>query len=48
MGGGLDSRCVGRVYGADGAVRCTASSAPFQFMSSHKFNIYKVMYFTLL
>jgi len=20
MGGGLDSRCVGRVYGADGAV----------------------------
>ena len=21
MGGGLDSRCVGRVYGADGAVR---------------------------
>ena len=24
MGGGLDSRCVGRVYGADGAVQCTA------------------------
>jgi len=25
MGGGLESRCVGRVYGADGAVRshCT-------------------------
>ena len=22
MGGGLESRCVGRVYGADGAVRC--------------------------
>ena len=22
MGGGLDSRCVGRVYGADGAVPC--------------------------
>jgi len=21
MGGGLESRCVGRVYGADGAVR---------------------------
>ena len=21
MGGGLDSRCVGRVYGADGAAR---------------------------
>jgi hypothetical protein len=23
MGGGLDSRCVGRVYGADGAVQKT-------------------------
>ena len=23
MGGGLESSCVGRVYGADGAVRCT-------------------------
>jgi len=23
MGGGLESRCVGRVYGADGAVPCT-------------------------
>ena len=23
MGGGLESRCVGRVCGADGAVRCT-------------------------
>jgi len=23
MGGGLDSRCVGRVYGADGAVHGT-------------------------
>jgi len=21
MGGGLESRCIGRVYGADGAVR---------------------------
>ena len=28
MGGGLESRCVGRVYGADGAVR-TAPSAPY-------------------
>jgi len=27
MGGGLESRCVGRVYGADGAVRC-AGCAP--------------------
>ena len=23
MGGGLENRCVGRVYGADGAVRPT-------------------------
>jgi len=31
MGGGLESRCVGRVYGADGAVCLsrTASSAPY-------------------
>jgi len=28
MGGDRESRCVGRVYGADGAVRRTASSAP--------------------
>jgi len=28
MGGGLESRCVGRVYGADGAVSRTAPSAP--------------------
>jgi len=27
MGGGLESRCVGRVYGADGAVHGTAPSA---------------------
>jgi len=25
MGGGLESRCVGRVYGADGAVRLSLS-----------------------
>jgi len=29
MGRGLESRCVGRVYGADGAVRRTAPSAPY-------------------
>jgi len=31
MGGGPESRCVGRVYGADGAVHCsrTAPSAPY-------------------
>jgi len=28
MGGGLESRCVGRVYGADGAL-LTAPSAPY-------------------
>jgi hypothetical protein len=30
MGGGLESRCVGRVYGADGAVRlvCTVRMVP--------------------
>jgi len=27
MGGGLESRCIGRVYSADGAVRRTAPSA---------------------
>jgi len=29
MGGGLESRCVGRVYGADGAVHGTTPSAPY-------------------
>ena len=29
MGGGLESRCVGRVYGADVAVRRTATSVPY-------------------
>jgi len=29
MGGGLESRCVGRVCGADGAVSRTAPSAPY-------------------
>jgi len=29
MGGGLESRFVSRVYGADGAVRRTAPSAPY-------------------
>jgi len=28
-GGGLESCCVGRVYGADGAVQRTAPSAPY-------------------
>jgi len=29
MGGGLESRCVSRVYGTDGAVRLTAPSVPY-------------------
>jgi len=29
MVGGLGRRCVGRVYGADGAVSRTAPSAPY-------------------
>ena len=28
MGDGLESSCVGRVYGADGAVRLTSRTAP--------------------
>jgi len=28
MGGGLESRCVGRVYGADGVVRHYAHRTP--------------------
>jgi len=30
MGGGLESRCVGRVYGADGAVRWLSRPPPIQ------------------
>jgi len=29
MGGGLESRCVGHVYSADGAVSRMAPSAPY-------------------
>jgi len=32
MGGGLESRCVGRVYGADGVVRRTAPSTTQNLM----------------
>jgi len=28
MGGGLESHCAGRVYGADGAVHCTIRTIP--------------------
>jgi len=34
MGGGLESRCMGRVHGADGAVR-TAPSAPYTLLAFH-------------
>jgi len=33
MGGGLESRCVGRVYGADGAVHGTIRTRPTQHLS---------------
>jgi len=33
MGGGLESRCVGRVYGADGAVHGTPYARPTQRLS---------------
>jgi len=29
MGSGLESRCVGRVYGADGAALCTVVNLMF-------------------
>jgi len=33
MGGGLESRCVGRVYGVDGAVQLTPYTRPTQWLS---------------
>jgi len=33
MGGGLESCCVGRVYGADGAVRLAPYTRPTQLLS---------------
>jgi len=38
MGGGLESRCVGRVYGADGAVRL-ARHHPQRVRIRHIFNV---------
>ena len=35
MGGGLESRCVGRVYGADGAVRLLMKSNHLMFTRAH-------------
>jgi len=34
MGGGIESRCMGRVYGADGAVRRTMMGVCTRNMSS--------------
>jgi len=35
MGGGLESRCVGRVYGADGAVEPVARHHPHHTHNHH-------------
>ena len=35
MGGGLESRCVGRVYGADGAVHGTNLEQPKDNFNIH-------------
>jgi len=42
MGGGLESRCVGRVYGADGAV--PAPSAPYTRPTQRLSNIETLPY----
>jgi len=34
MGGGLENRCVGRVYGADGAVRGTIRTVHTTYTSN--------------
>jgi len=36
MGGGLESRCVGHAYGADGTVRRTAPHHPHVELSMHQ------------
>jgi len=41
MGGGLESRCVGRVYGADGAVRVARSG--FQDHNPSKNSVQKTI-----
>jgi hypothetical protein len=49
MGGGLDSRCVGRVYGADNAVRwayvpekCRAKNASMKLPCCIKLEFYVI------
>jgi len=37
MGGGLESRCVGRVYGADCAVRLTLNFPQDLSLKNHQF-----------
>jgi len=36
MGGGLENRCVGRVYGADGAVQGTSRAAHTTYAAALK------------
>ena len=36
MGGGTDSRCIGRVYSLDGAVRLSLNC---QYQHMHNFNV---------
>jgi hypothetical protein len=37
MGGGLESRCVGRVCGADGAVLCDSTARHHNVDDGHEF-----------
>jgi len=41
MGGGLESRCVGRVYGADGARHGKTVALPCFVYEPHAMNIVK-------
>jgi len=46
MGGGLESRCVGRVYGADGDVTDICPELPpplLSFNSCMKFDLHRTM-----
>jgi len=42
MGGGLESRCVGRVYGADVAVRRVARQLTAKYFKLFKDYLYKI------
>jgi len=43
MGGGFESRCVGRVYGADGAVRHNPHRTRFQDHHPSKTSVQKTI-----